>query len=872
MKLERFARLEQLFAELCDAPTERRTTSLAELRAAEPDLADELERMLAADARPASSRLEAIDAGIARLAADAADATPLPGSIGPFRVVARLGSGGMGDVYRAEQDRPRRMVAVKLLRMAGASTQALRRFALEAELLGRLQHPGIAQVFAAGTTTIDGRLQPWIALELIDGAPLSAWARAARPGLRARLELLARIADAVHHAHQKGIVHRDLKSANILVTPAGEPKLVDFGIARVVDAGERSSSMATQAGQMLGTLASMSPEQLRGGDAVDTRADVWALGVVAFELLTGRLPFAVDGRPVAEAARAIAEAEPPRLGALDRALRGDVETIVAHALEKEPARRYASAHEFGQDLRRHLDHQPIAARPQSAAYQLAKFTRRHRGLVAGLAIAAAALLAAAIGMSVLAVESRVRQRTAETVAGILDGLIAAPDPWANGSAAGRDVTVVDALGRAEAGLDAAIHGDRAVEASVRTTLGSTWLNLGELPRARAHLERAASLWRELARDDEPAAARTLVLLAMLENQSGRPTEAETAARAAREQATRRLGAADPLTLEATAALVHALRSQSRFDEALTVARDARDVAVAKLGPDDAATLRAEHNLASMQLASGDLAAAEAALRENAERRVRALGQDHPATVQSRQSHAEALWRLGRREEAEPIARACHESRRRVLGEAHPYTLASAHGLAVVLASVGKVDEAMVLRDRLIADATATLGATDPLVLRARFSRILLLQHERRLEDAERECLVLLEADRAAAPENLPDVLNLLGTLRVDQQRAAEAVPAFEEALDRCELPERHWQRALFRANYGNALRLAGRIEEARPELEAAVEDLEAALGAEHDDTQYALAKLVVLLEAANEREEAARQRARLTATGRAHAR
>jgi tetratricopeptide (TPR) repeat protein len=298
----------------------------------------------------------------------------------------------MGVVYEAEQDNPRRPVALKVLRPGLVSPALLRRFAGEAHILGRLHHPGIAAIYEAGVAD-DG--QPFFALEYVRGVALDEYAR--RHGLdgAARLGLLARVCDAVQHAHEQGVIHRDLKPSNILVDEAGQPKVLDFGVARTTDADLLTNADRTRTGQLVGTLSYMSPEQVATEPAaLDRCSDVYTLGVILFELLTGRLPYPLEHLPLPEAARVIREQEPARLGALDARCRGDIETIVGKALEKDPARRYPSAAEVAADIRRHLRHEPIRARPPSALYQLGKFARRHKALVATTATFLALLLLA----------------------------------------------------------------------------------------------------------------------------------------------------------------------------------------------------------------------------------------------------------------------------------------------------------------------------------------------------------------------------------------------------------------------------------------------------------------------------------------------
>jgi len=331
-------------------------------------------------------------------AAVSSRAQPIPARLGRYTIRRVLGEGGMGTVYEAEQESPRRTVALKVIRAGYLSPGLLRRFELESQVLGRLQHPGIAQIYEAGVFCdhADDEASnhraptpiPFFAMEFINGVPLTDFAAGRKLGTRQRLELLTKVCDAVYHAHQKGVIHRDLKPSNILVDESGQPKILDFGVARATDSDIQQTTMQTGAGQLIGTVPYMSPEQV-GGDPLelDTRSDVYALGVIAYELLAGRLPYNLQRKMVHEAARIIREDEPTRLSSINRTLRGDVETIVAKALYKEKTHRYQSAEALASDIRRYLKDEPIAARPASTWYQASKFARRNRGLVTGLGAA-----------------------------------------------------------------------------------------------------------------------------------------------------------------------------------------------------------------------------------------------------------------------------------------------------------------------------------------------------------------------------------------------------------------------------------------------------------------------------------------------------
>ena len=342
----------------------------------------------------------------------------LPAHIGRYRILRQHGEGGMGTVYEAEQDNPRRTVALKVIRPGLLSPELLSRFSHEAQILGRLQHAGIAQVYEAGMGA-DG--QSFFAMEFIRGVPLDEYARSRCLDAAARLELLAKVCDAVQHAHENGVIHRDLKPGNILVDESGQPKVLDFGVAHVTATDLLTTSSRTQTGQLLGTLSYMSPEQIAADTTgLDGRSDVYTLGVVLFELLAHRLPYHLDQLPVHEVARVIQQEEPSRLGSVDTQFRGDVEIIVAKALEKDKTRRYASAGNLAADIRRYLRGEAILARPGSALYQLRKFARRHKALVAGASGIFAALLAGSVVSIVFAWRAEQNARVADKNARMAD--------------------------------------------------------------------------------------------------------------------------------------------------------------------------------------------------------------------------------------------------------------------------------------------------------------------------------------------------------------------------------------------------------------------------------------------------------------------
>ncbi|MGH7178696.1 MAG: tetratricopeptide repeat protein [Tepidisphaeraceae bacterium] len=652
-----------------------------------------------------------------------------PTHIGSYQIIRLIGSGGMGDVYEAEQERPRRRVALKIIHPLHVTRTMLRRFEFESEILGRLDHPGIARVYEAGTAASDRGPQPYFAMELVRGSRLDYWVKQTRPDLRGRLRLLIDICQAVQHAHQQGVIHRDLKPANILVTDDGQPKILDFGVARVVEGdsaeSRASSTMQTQSGQLLGTLQYMSPEQA-AGDArhLDTRSDVYALGVIAYQLLSDRLPYDVSDKLFPEALRVIREEEPTRLSTINRALRGDLETIVCKALAKEKERRYSSGAELAADVKRYLDYEPITARPPSTWYQLSRFARRHKVLVLAGCIVVAALAAGAALATVAMLQARrqraeaeLRRSEAQAVNEFLTNDVlsgAGPDRIPDIEVRN---TIVKAMIEPAAQRVGQRFADRPlVEAAVRSSLAMAYHSIGRNDLATPHAQRALEIRRRMLGNEHEDTFASIGILGYLYQEQGKLAEAEALCREALVVSRQRLGSDHADTITATNNLANVLYFQGKLGDAVPLFREALDGTRRTLGNDHPNTQKSMSNMAYVLQQDGKLAEAEPLFREVMQNFRRAQGNDHPDTLRAIHNLGYVLQAQGRLADAEPLRRESLERSRRVLGDDHPDTVLAIGGMGFLLHAQGRLGESESLLAEAVLRSRRTLGENHPQTL------------------------------------------------------------------------------------------------------------------------------------------------------------
>lgn len=820
-------------------------------------------------------------------------------TIAGYDDLLELQRGGQGVVFAATQRSTRRRVAIKLLLEGAFATEASRRrFAREIELVAGLRHPNIVRIFDSGETE-DGR--PFYVMEYVEGAPLeqalaggksgssgeggpARAARTARAKVQHALRLLLPVCDAVQYAHQRGVIHRDLKSGNIRVDDDGVPRVLDFGLAKLVGASPASAAAGptalTVSGQFAGSLPWASPEQVRGDlDAIDTRTDVYALGVLVYQLLAGRFPYDVSSG-LREAMDSILSAEPARLSALLPGVDGDVETIALKCLAKDPQRRYQSVGELGDDLRRYLAGEPIQARRDSAWYTLNRLLRRYRtAAIAGAAVLAVALIGLVISLVFYgralqqsaradAERSRAEEkaRQAEAVSAFLTSMLGAPDPFREG----RDVRIAQVLDDAAARIPGVLEDQPDVEATVRATLGRCFLSLGMLDEADTQLTAGLAL---AAQRFGAESAETLAIqgdLARLRNWQGRLEEADVLGRRTLEARRRMLGAEHAATLETAGNLADVLRARGHFEESIALDRETLAAQERVLGPRDEATLSTQHRLATALQMSGRLNEAQALLEKSLADCRAALGVDHPYCITALGELARLYHTRGQYERAEPLMSEALERSRRVLGEDHPATLTARENWAALMGSAGRGEDAVPILRELLEAQQRALGDEHPKVLLALSNLGVALSDLGRPAEAEplyRRAVEL--APRVLGPEH-PDTLlyqsNLavaLGQLRQFEEAERLLRSAFEGATRA--LGSTHASTANYENLLGRLLMVRSRFEEAEPHLLASLAAFSAALGERHPYTIEALSDAVRLYENWGKQEQAEVYRARAAA-------
>lgn len=704
-----------------------------------------------------------------------------------YTIHRELGRGGMGVVYEAEQDVPRRRVALKVIGARREPDEVdLRVFRREIQILARLTHPSIATIHDAGETH-DGR--PFFAMEKVEGERLDLYLkRHPEADLATRLLLFRRICAPIAFAHRRGVIHRDLKPSNVMVEPDGTPRIVDFGLARLLESdGDDSLTLSG----IVGTLPYMSPEQVRGGDAeVDVRSDVYTLGVLLFEMLTGRLPYPIDGRRPLEAARTILEREPDRPTGEVVDISADVAAVVLKALEKDPDRRYSVVDELDEDVRRCLEGLPVSARPQTTWYRFGRFARRRKTLVAAVAAMAIIFLVGAVVVVTSLVQSRASERRAQqsnrearaTIA-FLKSVFEDANPFRLPHA---EITLLQAVDLAKDRIEEFAGGEPAVEAEVRALIGNAYGSLGRFEAGEMELRRALALRQQIHLEAHPDLATSHRNLGFILHGMKRYDEAERAYRTSLAMRRELLGESHPATEQVREELGCLLRDTNRRAEALALFEENVSHARAAIPP-DAPRLALRLNMlgrlyVTLERWQRGISAHEEALEL-------LVGKDgpHPALwADSRAELGNALKNANRLEEAQACYEEAIDVKRRQLGGDHASLAAIHRDLVSVYQGLGDLDAAVERIHEMLRLYELWIAPDHSLFVAA---RILLAKNHRargEFQLAERILIGCRQGLAAAASDSMIDgqaqVEIALGRTRMDAGRHEEALSDLKQGL------------------------------------------------------------------------------------------
>ncbi len=872
--------LEQVFYEALDLEASERVAFLERSCEGDSALRDEVEALLNSADKTWGFFQKPFQAAAQR----EAPGNDVSGQqIGAYEIIRLLGEGGMGKVYLANRadNLYQQQVAIKLVQVGmGRISDLLLRFASERQILANLSHPNIARLLDAGITP-EG--SPYLVMEFVEGVAIDKYVTAHGLTLTQRLGLFRTVCSAVEYAHRSLVVHRDIKPANILVTPDGVPKLLDFGIAKLLQpatvTGTEPASVLTRATERLMTPEYASPEQARG-EAVTTATDVYALGGLLYALLTGRPPFQVATSNPLEIARVICEQPPTRpssvreqstLPAHDQSrLKGDLDNIVLKALRKEPERRYASVSEFSEDVRRYLEGFPLQAGSQSWTYRSQKFVGRHKAAVSAAVLMLFAILGFSIAMAIMAQRARREraiavneQHRAEQEAAFLSGLFRAATPDAE---RGKTITARDVLDLSAGRIDRELKAEPEVRAAILNSIGDSYVALGLYSQAQPLLLEAYSLRKKQTGSATLELAESASSLSEVWNAEGKYKEQEALLREALSIRQRVAGETSPLTAESLLSLGECLYLQSRMkeaepilrkaiagspensdtragaqnflalviekkgasEEAAQLLRSAADISARTEGKDSPDYLTSMHNLAGALRDLGDLNGAEATEREVLAIRERVSGPDHPHTTYSLNNLGWILLEKGDWTAAEPYLRQAYEFNRKKLGDRNPRIAVSMNNLGRVFEDKGDYATAEKYYRQGLAVLEENKLSESWSAARIQGNMILLALDRGDYAGAERIARQVLELDRKLGGDDSPDFATSLidlGLARFYQRDNAGAESLLRQGLEirRKIYPSGHTFIVAAKVRLGEVLTAAGKLGEAEGLLREAAQ-------------------------------------------------
>ncbi len=842
---ERWRRLAPILDEALDLAPDLRSAYLQRACLGDDELRAGVERLLEAEAASGDFLEDSADAYFEPPVEDT--------RLGPWRIVRELARGGMGAVYLAERadGQFEQTAALKVIRGGMDSAEVRRRFLAERRILARLEHPNIARLLDGGLTS-DGR--PWFAMEYVAGEPLIAHADARALSVPDRLRLFEEVCEAVRYAHQNLVVHRDLKPSNVLVTSEGRVKLLDFGISKLLEdgaAGEAAAPMTRTELRVL-TPEYAAPEQVRG-EAVTTATDVYALGGVLYELLAGRRAHRLERHTASEIERIVCdtEPEPPSMAASGsaqrrRALRGDLDTIVLKALQKDPARRYPSADALLEDIRRARGGLPITARPDSFGYRSRKFLRRHRMAVAGAALLILVLVAG-LAATLWQAQAKAREAAkAREVQRYVVDLFKVSDP---AESRGRTVTARELLERGVRRVDSALVGQPAVQEEMLGILGTIHRELGLYPEADTLLRRGVAVAERLYGPDHPEVAARLTDLGTVLKELGELAPAESVLERAVAIRRRALGAGHVDVATSMGELASVLVHAGRYERAESLYRAVMAVDIERYGRDSPEVATDLNNIGVLLGdRQGRLREADSAYRASLSIRLRTLDPGHPTVITLQSNIASNLHSMGRFAEAESLQREVLAARRRLYPRGHPDVAYSLHVLAATLVSRGAWAEAESLDVEALAQRRRYLGDDHPTTM-ATLNNLAVVRYRMGdlagSEQAFREAVAIWRRTLGSDHPYTMSAVKSLGAVLSEQGRYGEAEPLLREAMRResGRRGDSTVDGAITRRSLGVLLYRTRRFPEAERVLREAVAIYRRELPAEHPRTAEALVAL-----------------------------